>query len=152
MGDIELGAKYRFVQETNGFRKRGFSRCWRYLRQREGQFGQRPFPGISAVVGAKKLGGLDAYGGAGYGINDFSQSQNWEFGGGVLQKQVLTNVLIGVEVYHQTQLEQDFPNTGTAFNVGTVIDFNDHEHLLFSAPVVGRAGQVSMLHRLAIYI
>ncbi len=54
----------------------------------------------------------------------------------MLQKQVLTNVLIGAEVYHQTALQTDFPNTGTAFNVGTVIDFSDAHHLLFS---VGRS-------------
>ncbi len=33
-------------------------------------------------------------------------------------------------------LETDFPNVGTAFNVGTVIDFSEHQHLLFS---VGRS-------------
>ena len=51
----------------------------------------------------------------------------------MLQKQVWTNVLIGVEVYHQTLYETDFPNFGTEFNVGTVIDFSEHQHLLFSA-------------------
>jgi len=54
----------------------------------------------------------------------------------VLQKQVLTNLLIGVEVYHQSVYQTDFPNVGTAFNIGTVFDFNDHHHLLFS---VGRS-------------
>jgi hypothetical protein len=50
----------------------------------------------------------------------------------VLQRQVLTNLLIGVEVYHQTEYQTDFPIVGTAFNVGMVIDFSDHHHLLFS--------------------
>jgi len=34
---------------------------------------------------------------------------------------------------HQTQLQVDFPNVGTAFNIGTVIDFSDQHHLLVSA-------------------
>jgi hypothetical protein len=33
----------------------------------------------------------------------------------------------------QTVVQTDFPNEGTAFNVGTVIDFTDNHHLLFSA-------------------
>ena len=81
----------------------------------------------------KSWGDWTAYGGGGYGINSFSGHGNWEFVGGVLQKQVLTNVLIGAEVYHQTQLQVDFPNVGTAFNIGTVIDFSDQHHLLLSA-------------------
>ena len=27
----------------------------------------------------------------------------------------------------------DFPNKGTAFNIGTVFDINEHQHLLLSA-------------------
>ena len=33
-------------------------------------------------------------------------------------------------------METDFPNVGTAFNIGTVIDFSERQHLLFS---VGRS-------------
>jgi hypothetical protein len=72
-------------------------------------------------------------GGGGYGLNSFSGHLNWGFAGAVLQKQVLTNLLVGVEVYHQTILETDFPNVGTAFNVGAVFDFTERHHLLFSA-------------------
>jgi hypothetical protein len=80
----------------------------------------------------KSWGNLTVYGGGGYGINSFSQNQNWGFYGAVLQNQILTNVLVGAEVYHQTAAQIDFPNSGTAFNVGTVIDLTEHEHLLFS--------------------
>ncbi|HUC85116.1 MAG TPA: hypothetical protein VL970_07985, partial [Candidatus Acidoferrales bacterium] len=47
-------------------------------------------------------------------------------------KQITSEVAIGAEIYHQTAYQTDFPNVGTAFNIGTVIDFNDHQHLLFS--------------------
>lgn len=67
------------------------------------------------------------------GSNSFSGHDNWGFAGAVLQKQVLTNVLIGVEIYHQTLYETDFPNSDTSFNIGTVIDFTENHHLLFSA-------------------
>ena len=81
----------------------------------------------------KSWGSWTVYGGGGYGINSFSGHQNWGFFGAVLQKQVLPNVLIGAEVFHQTVYQTDFPNVGTAFNIGMVIDFNEHQHLLFSA-------------------
>jgi hypothetical protein len=81
----------------------------------------------------KTWGTWTVYGGGGYGINSFSGSGNWGFYGIVLQKQVLSNLAIGAEIYHQTAYETDFPNYGTAFNIGATFDFNDHQHLLFSA-------------------
>jgi len=81
----------------------------------------------------KSWGSWTAYGGGGYGINSFSGNHNWEFVGAVLQKQVLPNLAIGAEFYHQTTYQTDFPNTGTAFNVGAVFDFSERHHLLFSA-------------------
>ena len=51
----------------------------------------------------------------------------------MLQKQVLPNLAIGAEVYYQTALQTDFPNKGTAFNVGMVLDLSERHHLLFSA-------------------
>jgi hypothetical protein len=62
--------------------------------------------------------------------------RNWGYAGVVVQKQVAENVLIGVEIYHQTAYQTDFPNLGTAFNVGTVVDLSKQHHLLFS---VGRS-------------
>jgi hypothetical protein len=81
----------------------------------------------------KSWGSWTAYGGGGYGINSFSGRQNWEFVGAVLQKQVLPNLAIGAEVYHQSTYQTDFPNVGTAFNVGAVFDLSEKHHLLFSA-------------------
>ena len=88
----------------------------------------------------KSWGSWTAYGGGGYGINSLSGHDNWGFVGALLQNQVRTNVSIGLEIYHQTLYQSDFPNQGTAFNLGTVIDFNDYRHLLsagrgFDGPV-----------------
>ena len=50
----------------------------------------------------------------------------------VVQDRVRPNLLIGGEIYHRTSMqigEQD----DTAFNLGTVFDFNEHLHLLFCA-------------------
>jgi len=134
MGDLELGAKYRFVQETNGWPQVGIFPLLEVptgsLRDNLGNGHSQAFLPLWVQ---KSWGSWTAYGGGGYGLNSVSGHDNWGFVGAVLQKQVLTNVLIGVEVYHQTLYQTDFPNQGTAFNIGTVIDFSEHQHLLFSA-------------------
>ncbi len=133
-GDVELGAKYRFVQETNGWPQIG---VFPLLELPTGSgreaLGNGHAQAFLPVWAQKSWGSWTAYGGGGYGLNSFSGHDNWGFAGAVLQKQVLTNVLIGVEIYHQTLYETDFPNSDTSFNIGTVIDFTENHHLLFSA-------------------
>jgi hypothetical protein len=133
-GDIELGAKYRFIQETNGLPQVGtFPLLEVPAGSARNNLGNGHWQAFLPLWAQKSWGSWTFYGGGGYGLNSFSAYHSWGFAGGVLQKQVGTNVLIGVEVYHQTDLETDFPNVGTAFNVGSVIDFGEHRHLLLSA-------------------
>ncbi len=133
-GDTELGAKFRFIQETEWLPQVGvFPLLEVPSGSAKDNLGTGHLQAFVPVWAQKSWGSWTAYGGGGYGINSFSGKGNWGFVGGVLQKQVLTNVLIGVEVYHQTSLQVDFPNAGTAFNIGTVIDLTEQHHLLFSA-------------------
>ncbi|MGA2605005.1 MAG: hypothetical protein ABSG14_12325 [Verrucomicrobiia bacterium] len=133
-GDTELGVKFRFIQETDRMPQVGvFPLLEVPTGSAKDNLGTGHLQGFVPVWLQKSWGSWTAYGGGGYGINSFDGHRNWEFVGGVLQEQVLTNVLIGAEVYHQTDLEVDFPNVGTAFNVGTVIDLSKQHHLLFSA-------------------
>jgi hypothetical protein len=136
-GDVELGAKYRFVQETNGWPQIGAFPLIEIPSGSEREnLGNGHAQAFIPLWVQKSWGPWTAYGGGGYGINSFSGHNNWGYVGGVLQKQVLTNLLIGVEIYHQTLYQTDFPNQGTAFNIGTVYDFTDNHHLLFS---IGRS-------------
>jgi hypothetical protein len=137
MGDVELGAKYRFVQETNGWPQVGvFPLLEAPSGSARDNLGNGRAQAFLPLWVQKSWGSWTTYGGGGYGLNSFSGRDNWNYAGAVLQKQVLTNVLLGLEVYHQTVYQTDFPNVGTAFNIGTVIDFSDSHHLLFS---VGRS-------------
>jgi hypothetical protein len=136
-GDTELGVKYRFVQETNGWPQIGvFPLVEVPSGSRSDNLGNGHWQAYLPVWLQKDWGSWTAYGGGGYGVNAFNGHGNWGFVGGVLQKQVTRNVLIGAEIYHQTAAQADFPNSGTAFNIGTVIDFSEHRHLLLS---VGRS-------------
>lgn len=133
-GDLELGTKYRFIHETNWWPQVAVFPLLELPTGSESHnLGNGHLQAFLPVWAQKSWGDWTLYGGAGYGVNSVSGRGNWQFGGAVLQKQVLTNVLVGAEVYHQTTYETDFPNVGTAFNVGTVIDFTDNHHLLFSA-------------------
>jgi len=132
-GDTELGVKFRFIQETKYFPEVAI-------------FPLLEVPTGSAPAGLgtghlheflplwlqKSFGGWTVYGGGGYGINPGAQNRNWGFGGVVMQRQITKNVLLGAEIYRLTPM-QTGGRGDTAFNIGTVIDFNEHEHLLFSA-------------------
>jgi hypothetical protein len=134
LGDIEVGAKYRFVHETNGWPQIGiFPLLQAPSGSARDNLGNGQAQAFLPVWVQKSWGTWTAYGGGGYGINSWSGKGNWGFVGGLLERQVRTNVSIGLEVYHQTTFATDFPNVGTAFNVGTVIDLSAHHHLLFSA-------------------
>jgi hypothetical protein len=134
MGDLELGAKYRFIQETNGLPQVGtFPLLEVPAGSAENNLGNGHLQVFLPIWMQKSWGSWTAYGGGGYGIDSLSGRNNWGFAGAVLQKQIYHHVLLGAEVYHQTTLQTDFPNVGTGFNIGTVIDFSEHQHLLFSA-------------------
>jgi len=132
-GDTELGVKFRFWQQTstlpeaaifpllevpcgNGERGLGSSRCQALL----------------PIWLQKDVGKWTIYGGGGCWINPGAGNRNWGFFGAVLQYQVRDNVLIGGEINHSTPAEIG-GRDDTAFNIGTVIDFSEHQHLLFSA-------------------
>jgi len=133
-GDMELGVKFRFLQETNWLPEAAiFPLLEVPIGSAKDNLGAGHANGFLPLWLQKSWGDWTAYGGGGYGVNSFSGRRNWEFVGGVLQDQVSSNILIGAEVYHQTDVEADFPNVGTAFNIGAVIDLSDQHHILFSA-------------------
>ncbi len=132
-GDTELGVKYRFLQQTE------------YLPD-AGVFPLLELPSGNAADGLgngkaqvflplwlqKDWGDWTLYGGGGYGLNSGTGNQNWNFVGAVLQRQITKSFLLGGEIYHRTALQTGQPDD-TAFNIGTVVDFTEHQHLLFSA-------------------
>lgn len=133
LGDIEVGSKIRFLNESKYLPEAAiFPLLELPTGSTRDNLGNDHLQAFLPVWLQKTWKTWTLYGGGGYGINSFSGDQNWGFYGAVLQKQVLPNVAIGAEVYHQTAYETDFPNIGTMFNVGTVIDLSEHEHLLFS--------------------
>jgi len=133
-GDTEFGIKYRFVEETNYLPQIGIFPLVEIPTGSPSKgLGAGHWNAFLPVWLQKSWGSWTAYGGGGYGVNSFNGHGNWAYIGGLLQKQITKNVSIGAEIYHQTAAQADFPNSGTAFNIGTVIDFTYNHHLLLSA-------------------
>jgi hypothetical protein len=132
-GDTELGVKFRVLPESSRFPEVG---TFPLLEIPTGDssrgLGSGQWQAFLPLWLQKSFGHWTVYGGGGYGINPGAGNQNWGFGGAVLQYQVLDNVLVGGEIYHRTAMESG-GRDDTAFNLGTVIDFTEHQHLLFSA-------------------
>jgi hypothetical protein len=134
LGDIELGAKYRFITPGD-----------------DDWFPQAAvFPTIEVPVGNQKLGfstghaqiflplwlqkdfgPWTVYGGGGYWINPGVGNKNYSFFGVALWRKVTEKFNVGVEVFHQTSSAENVKES-TGFNVGTTYDFTDNWHLLSS--------------------
>ncbi len=140
LGDIELGAKYRFFNPAEG--------DWR---PEVGMFPLIELPTGDAAKGLggghlrayipvwlqKNFGRWTTYGGGGYWINPGHGNRNYWFIGWLLQRQVTDSLALGAELFHQTADSWGGKDT-TRFNAGGQYDFSEHYHLLFS---VGRGLQ-----------
>ena len=132
-GDTELGVKFRFVQETENLPQIGIFPLMEIPTGSESRgLGSGHVQAFLPLWLQKSFGAWTVYGGGGYGINPGVGNENWGFGGVVVQRQITKNFLLGAEIYHRTTMETG-GSGDTAFNLGTVIDFTENHHLLFSA-------------------
>jgi hypothetical protein len=140
-GDTELGVKWRFVDED----KNGWM-------PQIGTFPILVVPTGNAERGLgtgstrlflplwlqKSFGEWTTYGGGGYWINNQRpDDKNFWFFGWLLQRKITDKLTLGGEIFHDTADSIGGFDT-TAFNIGGYYDFDQHNHLLFSA---GRAFQ-----------
>ncbi|HYA92530.1 MAG TPA: transporter [Thermodesulfobacteriota bacterium] len=131
-GDLELGAKYRFIQETD----------WR---PQVGTFTMLEVPTGSSSKGLgsgqvraflpiwlqKSWGPWQSYGGGGYWINPGSENKDYWFFGWQVQRELSKVITLGAEVFYNTPTARE-EGGRTGFNVGTIVNFTDEHHLLFS--------------------
>ena len=135
-GDTELGVKFRFLQESDFLPQVGiFPLLEIPTGNASDGLGSGHVDAFLPVWLQKSFGEWTIYGGGGYGLNPGAGNKDYGYGGVVVQRQVTKNVLLGAEIYHRTTLTTG-GRADTAFNLGTVIDFTDHQHLLLS---VGRS-------------
>jgi len=132
-GDTELGVKFRFLQEDARVPQAGIFPMLEIPSGNEAEgLGTGRLHAFLPLWLQKSFGAWTVYGGGGYGINPGVGNENWGFGGVVMERQVMKNLMLGGEIYHDTATVTG-GRDDTAFNIGTTVDLSDLQHLLLSA-------------------
>jgi hypothetical protein len=132
-GDTELGAKFRFVQETPTRPQVGvFPLMEVPTGDRQRGLGSGQVQAFLPLWLQKSYGAWTTYGGGGYWINPGPGNQDWGYVGWLVQRQLLPSTSAGAEVFHTTVRSQG-GEPETRFNVGLIVDLSDLQHLLISA-------------------
>jgi len=146
-GDLELGAKIRFTEETDH-------------RPQVGIFPLIELPTGDSTRGLgngkaqiflpiwlqKSFGKWTTYGGGGYWINQGVGNRNWFYAGWLVQRKITKQLTLGAEVFHETRKSDD-EASNTKINAGGMFDVSDNWHVLFSAghTVQGRSEFIGYL-------
>jgi len=138
LGDVEVGAKFRFVQESEG-KKIPMVGTFPLLELPVGNeskgLGAGHVRAFIPVWFQKSFGPWTSYGGGGYWLNPGAGNHNFWFVGWQVQRRFSHHVTLGTEVFHTTA-DSIHASSNQGFNVGLVLDLSEKQHVLFSA---GRA-------------
>lgn len=132
-GDIELGVKYRFVQESDHL---PMVATFPLVGMPTGNSSKGLGSGHVRVFVPlwlqKSWGPWATYGGGGYLINPGSENKDYWYVGGVLQRDLSEKVTFGGELFYTTAKAVG-EGSQTGFNVGGIFNLSEEHHLLFSA-------------------
>lgn len=131
-GDTELGAKYRFVTETDSRPQIGvFPLAELPTGDRARGLGSGHTQFFLPVWLQKRFGAWTTYGGVGYWINPGAGNRNWLLAGWLIQKQVRSDLAVGVEIVHETS-QSEGGEADTKMNIGLTWDLDQMHHVLAS--------------------
>jgi hypothetical protein len=129
LGDIELGAKFRFVEEGEWRPQIGiFPLITLPTGSQSRGLGAGKAEGLLPLWIQKSFGPWTTYGGGGL---RFASDGRAAVLGWLLQRKVSEPIALGAEVYVTAPLNGDAAQI--QLNLGTVVDFSDEHHLLLSA-------------------
>jgi hypothetical protein len=130
--DTEIGAKYRFVNETETMPQIGsFPLIEIPTGSEDKQLGNGQIQVYLPLWIQKSWGDITTYGGGGVWYNPGPEKKNWGFAGWEIQYNFSPLVTLGGELTYQTA---DVENSGSSagFNIGGFINLNEQQHILFS--------------------
>jgi hypothetical protein len=132
LGNVELGVKYRFVQESDYVPMIGSFPLLEAPTGSESRGLGTGHPQLFVPLWLQKsLGPWTAYGGGGYWINPGAGNRNYWFTGIVVQGDVAKWLTLGGEVFHLTPSTVDATNE-TGYNFGGQVNFTDKHHFIWS--------------------
>jgi hypothetical protein len=137
IGDVELGFKYRLIeQDKNGARPS--IGIFPLVELPSGDQSRGLGAGHASVFLPiwiqKDFGDWTTYGGGGYWFNKYDtygDKDHWFFGW-LLQRKITEKLSLGGEIFYETADTVDGVDSA-GFNLGGQYDFDEHNHLLFSA-------------------
>jgi len=133
IGDVELGVKYRFIQETDTMPQIGiFPMAEMATGDSNKGLGNGKTWWRLPVWIQKSWGEWTSYGGAGYVINHAEGQRDYPFAGWLLQKDIGEKWTLGGEVFGRSKDTVGGQGT-TIVNVGGFYKFTPDFNLLFSA-------------------
>jgi len=140
LGNIELAAKYKFLhQEDAGLDVAFFPRV--FLPSGSPAIGERHASLLLPFWLSRDWGEWSAFGGGGCTLDHGGDAQNSCLVGAALTRQVLPDLQLGMEVYHQTAATRG-GRAFTGLGGGVIYDLNEHWHLMASfGPGLQNAGE-----------
>jgi hypothetical protein len=137
-GDMEVGAKVRFLQEAGNRPQAG---TFVIIDLPTGNSSRGLGEGHTRVFlplwVQKSFGPWTTYGGGGVWLNPGTGNRDYVYLGWLLQRQIADGLAVGLEAFHTTPSTRDDVSE-TRFNVGAILDLSKTRHLLLS---VGRGLQ-----------
>jgi hypothetical protein len=128
LGNIELAAKYRFLTQASvGLDVAVFPRV--FLPSPSSNVGEQHASFLLPVWMEKDWDKWSAFDGGGCELNRGGGSQNFCEAGLVVMRQILPDLQLGLEIFHQTADTQGGQAT-TSVGAGVRYDLNEHFHLL----------------------
>ena len=147
LGDIEVGTKVRFIQESERMPMVGiFPMVEIPTGNHDEGLGNGKAQFFIPLWLQKSWGPWTSYGGGGYWVNPGDGNRNWWFGGWEVQREISKMLTLGVELIYRTA-DQDDGDNRFGFNAGAMINLTENHHILFSA-----GSDISGPNRLSGYI
>jgi len=132
-GDTEVGAKYRLCTEAGGRPEVAvFPLAELPTGDDQRGLGSGHTQVFLPVWLQKTFGSWTTYGGTGYWINPGAGNRNWWLTGWLVQRQVLPDLAVGAEVFHETS-QTVGGKSDTRMNLGITWDLSETYHVLASA-------------------
>ena len=132
-GNVELGVKYRFIQESDYVPMVGtFPLLEVPTGSKPRDLGTGQYQFYLPLWLQKSWGPWTTYGGGGYWINPGTGNQNYWFTGWLLQRDITKWLTLGAEMFHMTPSTRDGDHE-TGYNIGAIVNFTENHHFICSA-------------------
>jgi hypothetical protein len=132
-GDVELGAKLRFLDENQRQPMVGTFPMFELPVGDEGRgLGTGRLHVFVPLWLQKSFGPWTTYGGGGFWVNPGAGNRNYGYVGWLIQRRLSKLATLGTEIFYTTP-DQVGGAANLRFNVGLVLDLTEQHHLLFSA-------------------